>query len=949
MSRQTPIPLLQWRQEVGSKLLIPTTKSANSIVSDCTRLASFNPLLWIKLLNAGSIVIFGLLSVSGIDPAQANLPEQKATQVEPSQMPQLNEMEQAGTPIQETSAETENLKGEESPILALSSNSQSTPGSEASSQPIKTKPSSPHSESSAVTATIAAKSDSDVQADQFRSQPNLALQKDCNTTTSCIRTETSAALARNRDSSNPTLAQLPSLLSQTILPVPPNPIPMGSGGSNTTIGQLPSLPPAPSFLNESTPPFSPGFNNYTPMVGQLPYTPQTPTAIPMQGVPNPMGVTGYGYPPPMGGAPYAPQPVYMVPMQGVPNSMGVAGYSPTMGGQSPYAPQPIYLVPVQTMPNGMGMTGYPPTMGQPSYFPQTPSAAGYNGYNPAMGQPAYYPQAPGVAGYNGYNPTMGQPAYYPQAVTPIPIQLNPSPAGFNGYNPSMGQPAYYPQAVTPLPAPLNPSPTGYPYAPTAGQPSYYPQTAAPLPASFTPNPAGFNGYNPAMGQPSYYPQSPAPLQNAPTIIPINSSSYNPALGQSYSAVQSVPPLPAPLAPSGVGLTSYNPTLGPAYSAPQATPPLVSPVAPTINPQTVGQFPIQATPAPLPISPTGNPTPPATTSTQPPSLLPSTALTSPSVRLQGVYINQGDQSSARARVSALYPLTPQLQLGGTLDLTTEDSSFVDSPTQGLNINELYLATAPFADLPNLRFVVGQMDLTSYFDRNSFAKDGTTHFFNPAFQTNPALSATGIGSRPGLLVNWSLTDNIEAKAAVFSASESLGDFALDGFAGEIGIRYGNAIIRGTYASGRDGGSGDGFQEIFQIDRGNGRAGVLRADREEAYGLNAEYFFPDLNMGLFARYGRYENQELREGGNTYSLGVSALDVFTQNDRIGLAYGRGLSNEKLRDRADDEIPDVLELFYDFRFLPNLRLGFTLQQRDGFSDTYAGFRVKTEFDVTPR
>jgi hypothetical protein len=77
--------------------------------------------------------------------------------------------------------------------------------------------------------------------------------------------------------------------------------------------------------------------------------------------------------------------------------------------------------------------------------------------------------------------------------------------------------------------------------------------------------------------------------------------------------------------------------------------------------------------------------------------------------------------------------------------------------------------------------------------------------------------------------------------------------------------------------------------------------------------------------------------------------LDLFTQNDRLGLAYGRRLSNDQLRRESGDEVPDVLELFYDFRFLPNLRIGFTLQERNGFSETYGGFRVKTEFDITPR
>ena len=80
---------------------------------------------------------------------------------------------------------------------------------------------------------------------------------------------------------------------------------------------------------------------------------------------------------------------------------------------------------------------------------------------------------------------------------------------------------------------------------------------------------------------------------------------------------------------------------------------------------------------------------------------------------------------------------------------------------------------------------------------------------------------------------------------------------------------------------------------------------------------------------------------------MGASFVDLFTQDDRLGLAYGRGLSNESLR-RGSNSL-DVLELFYDFRFLPNLRLGFTVQGRDNFEETVFGVRVKTEFDVTPR
>lgn len=398
--------------------------------------------------------------------------------------------------------------------------------------------------------------------------------------------------------------------------------------------------------------------------------------------------------------------------------------------------------------------------------------------------------------------------------------------------------------------------------------------------------------------------------------------------------------------NGSELPSSSAPLPPLANLPE-TPESTAPgVTPTFNQQLLNP---QTTPSVLTTTPTPSTAVPVTPSitTQQRRQIPSSSLREPSLQFQGVYINQGGDTSARARVSGVYPLSPQALIGATLDLTSQGSNrnFDDSRNDGLNINELYLATS-LAGVPNLRFVIGQIDLTSYFDRNSFAKDGASQFFNPVFQTNPALAATGISSRTGLLADWSITDNIEAKAAVFSSADKIGDFSLDGFAGEIGIRYGNAIIRGTYASDRDAGVNDSFLESYSIARGNNQFGPDKNDREEAYGLNAEVFIPNLKLGLFGRYGHYENRTLGAGANTYVLGASFVDLFTPDDRVGIAYGRALSNDQLR-RGNS--PDVLEMFYDFKFLDNLRLGLSVQARDDFSETVFGIRVKSEFGITPR
>jgi len=297
---------------------------------------------------------------------------------------------------------------------------------------------------------------------------------------------------------------------------------------------------------------------------------------------------------------------------------------------------------------------------------------------------------------------------------------------------------------------------------------------------------------------------------------------------------------------------------------------------------------------------------------------------PTLDVQGAYLQQED-ASARLRLQGIYPVSPNALFGAIVDLATGDD-FAGTEGDGFSLSELYFAGS-LPSYPNLRLIAGLMDLTSYFDRNSFAKDSTTHFFHPLFQTNPALASTGVGSRIGGLLNWNITDNVEAKAAVFSSNRNLGDLGLDAFAGEIGFRAGNGIIRATYATDED----------------TGRDGVLgtrNGDRENAFGINGEYFIPEIKLGLFARYGWLENSDQDDSSETYNFGLNFLDLFLQDDRLGLGYafGRGFSEDN----------DVWELFYDIRVSPNLRAGVTLQEREGFSETIFGFRVKTDFQLYP-
>lgn len=620
---------------------------------------------------------------------------------------------------------------------------------------------------------------------------------------------------------------------------------------------------------------------------------------------------------------------------------------PTVTTDRVYQAPRSNLAPLMQVPSGYAPANYTPV----NYAPATAAPINnlpipsYDGLTPQLAIPTA--AQPGQTAFTNpaYLPPMasGMPTYYGMPRAPLAVSYRPQPiprandygTAAAGY--SLGQPVAPPMPALPSPYAALVNPYG----------NMMPQLTPPV-AQLRSRQGVQQIAQQALPTPQYNP--------APSIVPPYATPYA-QVPQQYYAPQPqpyVPPqyqyVPQYLQPQQFQPQPFQPQ---QFQQPAQQPlPQLGAYPPGGYQQPAISNPLNA-PLSVPVAGSGVPVPSTEASAlkQPnqsgDSLIRSTATTQPSLTLQGVYQYLGDGSSARARISGVYPLSPRALFGATLDVSSGEG-FADSPDDGFNVNELFFATS-LPEIPNLRFVVGQMDLTSYFDRNSFAKDGATHFFNTVFQTNPALAAAGLGSRPGLLVNWSLSDNIEAKAAAFSASRSIDEFAFNGFAGEIGIRYGNGILRGTYVTGRDSGNNDSFQEAFSIDRGNNQFGLLKDDRESAFGLNGEVFIPNLKMGIFARYGRYENIDAGESADTYGAGVSFLDVFSTDDRIGLAYGNALSNDSLRRRTGQGKVDALELFYDFRFLPNLRLGVSLQQRNAFSEVVAGVRVKTEFDITPK
>ncbi|MBD0268977.1 MAG: hypothetical protein ICV77_11875 [Cyanobacteria bacterium Co-bin8] len=523
-------------------------------------------------------------------------------------------------------------------------------------------------------------------------------------------------------------------------------------------------------------------------------------------------------------------------------------------------------------------------------YPGMPEAGG----NPMTGAPTPYGMV-----YPAWVPMMPSTAMpgTPGAVSAWPTAIAPSTA----YSPAGVTPWAVPPAATAAPAYPQPQPS-YPY----GQaPGYYPYGQVP----------GAFGYFPGSVPAPVYPQ---PIPNQ---LPFNTGAT-----ASFSQPSTVPTLTVPTAPTvNVGAVPPPPAQPIPIIPPAAQPTPVPPgIAPAIPAGTIPG------PAPATIAPATAQSLEAATQAGanafagPLAPQETLAFTQTNLNVEGLYVLQGDRSSARARLNAATFLTPNVLVGGTLDVVTGPDL---TSNDGIQLTELYLA-ASIPDAPGLRFRLGQLDLTSYFDRNSFAKDIGRDFFNPIFNTNPALlaGANVTASRPGGLVQWAVSDDITLSASAFSSAPGISDFALDGFAGELSFRTGNLILRGTYLTSRD--------TQFQGTQ----------DRLSAYGVNAEWFIPEANIGLFGRYGRLNNTNTGFATDTYSLGLNALDLFMENDRLGLAYGRNLSTASVNGLT----PDALEVFYDFEVLPNIRIGFTFQQLNQFSESVAGFRIRSGLDLSP-
>ena len=300
----------------------------------------------------------------------------------------------------------------------------------------------------------------------------------------------------------------------------------------------------------------------------------------------------------------------------------------------------------QALPAPSGWSTPAPGLPAGAYAPPSmpyPGAPYQGGMWMMVWMPTYAPMGPGSPGM----PT--PPSGYMQ---PVPGGL---PQGGVGPGQSPGAMSPYPTAMVAIPWGL-PYGYGLPAIPAVGYPNGPGPMAAPLPYGNTPF------YGGALPYGAMPPNGSAYFYGAPQAY--GAQAYGAQAPYNYSAPIGSAPLAVPALPGGSAAVAPPPPMAdpwPQLGAPPvqtALPGTPTPgiYAPALNPGVA-----QGGLAPMPL-------PSQTMGVNPVTLGPEPGLSDaqlpdPRLDIQGLYVLQGDRSSARARLSGDAFLTPNLLVGG----------------------------------------------------------------------------------------------------------------------------------------------------------------------------------------------------------------------------------------------------------------------------------------------
>ncbi|MBI5747476.1 MAG: carbohydrate porin [Nitrospirae bacterium] len=245
--------------------------------------------------------------------------------------------------------------------------------------------------------------------------------------------------------------------------------------------------------------------------------------------------------------------------------------------------------------------------------------------------------------------------------------------------------------------------------------------------------------------------------------------------------------------------------------------------------------------------------------------------------------------------------PDEAVGSLSRLNTDAETFGVGVTDQVKVREAWLHMSLMGD--RVKAVVGKIDLTNYFDRNSVANDETAKFLNTALVNNPLLAQPPNG--PGLAVRYEPGREIGAGIGLQSPDNS-----------------GSTIVEKVYAIAEL----DYHTHLLFAREGNYRFwGKIGRDADDldnktwGVGISLDQQM-STRITAFARAGVGRTEDESRNAHAWSTGLEIGSPFKAliKDRAGFAFSRQVE--------EDGSESIGEGYYNHFLTERLAVAFDLQ-----------------------
>jgi hypothetical protein len=242
---------------------------------------------------------------------------------------------------------------------------------------------------------------------------------------------------------------------------------------------------------------------------------------------------------------------------------------------------------------------------------------------------------------------------------------------------------------------------------------------------------------------------------------------------------------------------------------------------------------------------------------------------------------------------------------------------------LNINEARYEHASYND--SLRIILGQIDLTSWFDENNLANDETMHYLAQQFDNNPTIEWGGSENffGPGLILVLAPLETVSTSIGWFEGNGNYEKIFRQPFLiGQVSLKTNWAAKEGNYRfygwgrltphcnSGSD-------ASIFLSCELVPSADQIRIKESNAgFGISLDQQISE-SIGIWARFG-YQDPDVSQfdkaivAGTVLSNGIPGRS----NDAIGIAYGAVFpSNAYESATGFSDVEHYAEIYYKYVF----------------------------------